>query len=307
MLKRANLARDTATGVVVQSGSRSYNLMANKEVIVSAGVFQSPQLLMVSGVGPSDILSSLNIPIVSNLPGVGQNMWDHVLYGPSYRLNVITSSALGNPEFNQQAIDEFNADAGGIYSSQGGDLLAFEKLPQPLRGNLSAAAQQDLTQFPDDWPEIEYLPVSGYFGYNYDLTTDAPQDAYQYSTIASALVAPLSRGNVSISSTDTNGISAAKAVLTDANVCCLDPPVINPNWLTHPTDVEVAIGAFKRARDIYTAPALQEITIGPEYFPGPQVQTDDDILTLIRKAANTVFHGACTCVSPDPAYSTNGC
>jgi choline dehydrogenase len=132
-------------------------------------------------------------------------MWDHVLVGPSYRVNVITTSALANPTYLNQQTQLFNTEAGGILSSQGGDLLAFEKLPDSYRKNLTAATRSALAGFPSDWPELEYLPVSAYFGYNYDLTAQAPTDGYQYSTIAAALVAPLSRGNVTISSADTNG------------------------------------------------------------------------------------------------------
>ena len=64
-----------ATGVQVDTEGKVYTLSASKEVIVSAGTFQSPQLLMVSGVGPQSILSQYNIPIVADRPGVGQNMW----------------------------------------------------------------------------------------------------------------------------------------------------------------------------------------------------------------------------------------
>lgn len=64
-----------ATGVVVDTGGVQYTLMAAKEVIVSAGAHRSPQLLMVSGIGPQETLQDLGIPVLSNLPGVGQNMW----------------------------------------------------------------------------------------------------------------------------------------------------------------------------------------------------------------------------------------
>ncbi len=67
--------RNRASGVVVESGGISYTLNATKEVIISAGAFRSPQLLMVSGIGPSKVLSNLSIPVLSDLPGVGQNMW----------------------------------------------------------------------------------------------------------------------------------------------------------------------------------------------------------------------------------------
>lgn len=64
-----------ATGVQVDTAGKVYTLSASKEVIVSAGTFQSPQLLMVSGIGPQSTLSQYNIPIVADRPGVGQNMW----------------------------------------------------------------------------------------------------------------------------------------------------------------------------------------------------------------------------------------
>ena len=74
-----------------------------------------------------------------------------------------------------------------------------------------------------------------------------------------------------------------------------DPPLINPNWLTDPTDVQVAIAAYKRVRELFATSALAPVLIGPEYFPGPSVQTDSQLLLLIRESLNTVFHAAATC------------
>lgn len=78
---------NVASGVQVETLGIPYKLTARKEVIVSAGAFQSPQLLMVSGVGPRDTLEGLNIPVISELPGVGQNMWDHVMFGSTHEVN----------------------------------------------------------------------------------------------------------------------------------------------------------------------------------------------------------------------------
>jgi choline dehydrogenase-like flavoprotein len=85
-----------ATGVIVESNLIPYTISATKEVIVSAGAFQSPQLLMVSGVGPADQLQKLDIPVVADRPGVGQNMQDHIFFGPSYRVNLITATRIAN-------------------------------------------------------------------------------------------------------------------------------------------------------------------------------------------------------------------
>lgn len=79
-------SKKTATGIVVSTAGEEYTLSANKEIILSAGAFQSPQLLMVSGVGPAASLSKHNIPVVADRPGVGQNMWvsiSHLLHRES--------------------------------------------------------------------------------------------------------------------------------------------------------------------------------------------------------------------------------
>ncbi len=101
-----------------------------------------------------------------------------------------------------------------------------------------------------------------------------------------ALVSPYSRGNVTINSAD-----AAK------------PPVINPNWLTDPRDQATVIAGYKRARQIFSTPAMAPILIGTENFPGVTVQTDAQILEIIRQSFTTVFHASCTCkmgVANDP-------
>ena len=75
-LAKKILFNDTvASGVLVESGGVPYQLSATKEVILSAGAFQSPQLLMVSGIGPAGVLQGLDLPVIADRPGVGQNMW----------------------------------------------------------------------------------------------------------------------------------------------------------------------------------------------------------------------------------------
>ena len=137
----------TATGVQVDSAGMLYSLSARKEVIVSAGSFQSPQLLMVSGVGPAAVLQKHNIPVVADRPGVGQNMQvsvstflkgtfklydrhkpippqDHILFGPAYRVNVITGSAVGNPSYYFNSIKNFNSNPPtGILTNAGNDVI----------------------------------------------------------------------------------------------------------------------------------------------------------------------------------------
>ena len=88
---------NTATGVQVSGADvLPYILSANKEVILSAGAFQSPQLLMLSGIGPADQLQSFGIPVIADRAGVGQNMTDHVFFGPAYRVALDTFTKLAN-------------------------------------------------------------------------------------------------------------------------------------------------------------------------------------------------------------------
>lgn len=145
-----------AIGVQVKTAVLTYSLQAKREVILSAGAFQSPQLLMVSGIGPAETLSEYGIDVISDLPGVGQNMWDHILFGPSYRVKVETLTKLANNVvYLTSKFLEYTLHHKGPLTNPGADLLAWEKVPDDVRCHFSAQTQADLDQFPSDWPEIE--------------------------------------------------------------------------------------------------------------------------------------------------------
>lgn len=151
-----------ATGVEVDFGGLPLTLYARNEVIISGGAIQSPQMLMVSGIGPKATLDKFGIPVVADLAGVGKNMWDHVRGGISYRVNVETNARAGSdPAFREYAFDQYLSDPPrGPLTSFASDLYAFEKLPEPYRSKLSNATLQSLHQFADDWPELEYFTNS---------------------------------------------------------------------------------------------------------------------------------------------------
>ena len=233
---------------------------------------------MVSGVGPADTLRQFDIPIVSALPGVGQNMWDNFLFGQSYQVTPITHSALGNTSILASETEKYLTNGTGLLGNPGGDLIGWEKLPRPQRDSLSNMTQAALATFPSDWPEIEYLILDAYSGDNQNYITGAPRTPFMYASPAAALVAPLSRGNVSISSADT-----------------ADPPIINPNWLTHPADQELAIAAFRRVRQLMDTDVMKSVTVGSEVFPGRNVSSDAQILNAIKDNGIMVFHASATC------------
>jgi choline dehydrogenase len=154
-----------ATGVLVESDGLSYTLTIKKEVILSAGAFQSPQLLMVSGIGPSSQLSRLNIPIIADLPGVGQNMQYHIFFGPSYRVDVTTLTRVANdPVYLAAQLIPYTTSQTGILTNPVADFLGWEKIPAALRPSLGSQALAELAKYPADWPEVEYISGAGYVG-----------------------------------------------------------------------------------------------------------------------------------------------
>ncbi|KAI1451259.1 hypothetical protein F4805DRAFT_463982 [Annulohypoxylon moriforme] len=264
-----------AIAVIVDSGLR---LNARKEIILSAGAFQSPQILMVSGVGPAETLKKFDIPIVAARPGVGQNLEDHVMYGPSYRVQLDTILAeTSDPATAIPNLMEYFTKARGPLSHSGTDFVACEKLPRDL---LSKEATAVLSELPDSFPDAEYMSMDAYYGdYASPMFIGAPKDGFKYVTLLIAPLALRSRGTVTIRSADT-----------------ADLPVVDPNWLTDPVDQEVAVAAFKRARQLFSTKTIKAVLADPEeHSPGPAVETDEQILNAIQKTLSALFHASVTC------------
>ncbi|KAL4951723.1 hypothetical protein BDW69DRAFT_201274 [Aspergillus filifer] len=277
-----------AIGVEVADGFGFLsNITAEKEVIVSAGAFQSPQLLMVSGIGPADQLMTHGIEVVSDLQ-VGQNMWDHPFFALSYRVNVETLTRVANDLlYLGSTFLDYTTKHTGPLTNPVADFIAFERIPPAHRKEFSAETTKDLAQFPDDWPEVEYMSGAGYIGSFTELLSTQPKDGFQYGSILGVLITPTSRGNITLASADTS-----------------DAPIINPNWMTSKSDQEAAIAIFKRIREIFASEAMAPIIIGDEYYPGNGTQSNSEILDFIRKSVMTLWHPSCTNkmgTSDDPA------
>ncbi|KAF4951454.1 hypothetical protein FSARC_12909 [Fusarium sarcochroum] len=268
-----------ANGLEVSFKGVKYTLKAKREVILSAGAFQSPQLLMVSGIGPKETLDKFDIEHVSVLEGVGQNMWDHIFFGPSYQVNFQTlNEVLRSPLSLVKALTQYALTKSGPLTSNIIEFIGWEKLPEKYRTNFSPETKKAFAEFPADWPEVEYLGANGFLG-NFEWPIlQQPLDGKQYATMLGAMVAPISRGNVTI-----------------ASASGLDKPIINPNWLTAKADQEAAIAWFRRMRDVWATKELKSISIGSEYWPGKGVQTDEEVLDMVRDSLMTVWHAACTC------------
>lgn len=260
----------TATSVEVTTGRATYTLSARKEVILSAGAFQSPQLLMVSGVGPEARLTELGIPVVHALEGVGQNLQDHPIFTVSQALNIPTSSqydsfsAAGYAEAEAQYL----ANRTGPLS-QNKAVIGWEKLPN--REGLSDATKTALDALPDDWPELEMRVAPYYLG------VTKPDPTAQFTTVFGTIISPLSKGSIDITSNSTE-----------------DLPLVDLAYFSDPGDMEQAIAAVKRIRDLYASPSLSSLLDGSEFVPGPNVTTDADIENYIRENTGTIFNAAGT-------------
>lgn len=154
-----------AVSVTVESNLKTYTINVRREVIVSAGAFQSPQLLMVSGIGPLAQLKKYGIKFVKELAGVGQNLQDHVFFGPSYRVNLETLTKLANnPAYVLSQFAEYTAKQTGPLTNPVCDFLGWEKVPEAFRSGLGSSSLAELAKLSSDWPELEYLSGAGYIG-----------------------------------------------------------------------------------------------------------------------------------------------
>ncbi|KAL7803483.1 GMC oxidoreductase [Trichoderma aethiopicum] len=268
----------TAIGVTIDFGGLPRFLISRKEVILSAGAFRSPQLLMLSGIGPKATLGEHGIEVIADLPGVGQNLGDHSVTAIARKVNVMTTAELQrNPEFARQSLEQYRATPPrGPLTSYAGDMAAFEKLPLKYRQKLSPDIRKSLDQYSQDWPELEYITFSAYGGPNVGYL--GSPDGQNWATTAVALVAPFSRGNVTIRSADAR-----------------ENPVVNPAWLSDPRDQQMVVQAFRRLQEILNQTSIAPALLGDDAFPPPaMVDGDERILAFVQLANNPLFQASCT-------------
>ncbi|KAK3901807.1 hypothetical protein C8A05DRAFT_34503 [Staphylotrichum tortipilum] len=258
-----------ATGVKINTDGFDWTIAAKKEVIVSAGVMRSPQLLMVSGIGPKETLTKFSIPVLSDRAGVGKNLQDTIILGPTHPVKVESHSQLmGSKETLPRSIYEYNTFRSGLLTNPGQDYFAFEK-HQP--GTLSPSTAADIdANFPADWPTFSYIALDDTFVPQYD--------GKNYFSMSAALMATFSRGSVTIASTDT-----------------AQNPIADPRWLDDPRDKEMAVAAFRRCREIVATETMREVIDGPELLPGEKYQTDEEILGYIAETSDAYYAGVGTC------------
>ena len=224
------------------------------EVIMAAGSLGSPQIMMLSGVGPAAKLAQFGIPVVLDKPGVGDNLHDHLQLRLIYKVTGITTLNEMYSSLLQRAW-------------MGVNYALFRRGPLTMApSQLGAFTKSDSTQ---DRANLQYhiQPLS------LDKFGD-PLHAFPAFTISVTNVQPTSRGSLTLKSADP---AAA--------------PAIHPNYLATPEDKRVSADAIRVTRKIVAQPALRPYS-PVEYLPGPQVR-DDDEAGLVKAAGDigtTIFH-----------------
>jgi len=258
LVKQLNIdSTKRCLGVQYIQGENIFSADATKDVLLSAGAIGSVQILERSGIGSAHRLSSLGIPVKSDLPGVGENLQDHLQLRMIYRVK-------GIPTLNTQA-----------NSLLGKALIGLEYVLK--RTGPMAMAPSQLGAFAFSSPDqsranLEYhvQPLSlEKFG--------EPLHRFNAFTASVCNLRPTSRGSVHIDSSDVNM-----------------PPKINPNYLSTEEDRNVAIESLKLTRKILASPAFKKYS-PEEYKPGNQHQNDQQLIEAAGNIGTTIFHPVGTC------------
>ncbi|MBM3344647.1 MAG: choline dehydrogenase [Betaproteobacteria bacterium] len=246
-----------ASGVEYLAGGTTHVANANAEVLVAAGAFNSPQLLQLSGLGPAKLLRTHGIPVIADLPGVGESLADH------YFTRIILRCK--EPLSLNDAVNQWHRGAGAVldYAIRRRGYFAIPALSAGcfLRAHPTA-------QTPDIQASIALYSVQ-----------NIGETLHPFSGITAVctLLRPESRGHLRIKSADPR-----------------QAPAINPNYLASEKDCATMVEAMRALRRILQAPAMAQ-HIAEEVEPGPACASDDELLDYVRQRGSTVYHPVSTC------------
>ena len=269
-LKRANLTVHTGVRVdkvLLQDGrahtvvarwqGEDHRFQAAREIILCAGAIGSPNILQRSGIGPRPLLERLGIQVQHELPGVGGNLQDHLQLRLVYKVsNARTLNQVANSLWGK-----FGMGVRYLYDRSGPLAMA----PSQLGAFVRSSPEQPS-------PNLQYhvQPLSlERFG--------EPLHRFPAFTASVCNLRPKSRGRVDISSADPDAA-----------------PLIDPNYLSDPEDVQVAVDAIRLTRKIVQGSALQGFA-PQEYLPGEDVQSEEALRAAAGRIGTTIFHPAGTC------------
>ena len=273
-VKRIVIENNKATGVEILKNGASQTFNAQREVLLSAGAFGSPQILMLSGIGSKEELSKHNIALKKELEGVGKNLHDHLMFGISNLSN--WKGTLNNV---LKPLNQVKHLLNFLINKKGPFTIS------PLEANAFLKSGPSVLQ-----PDIQFMFVPGHMGNAEDRAngTDIYKpDSYPSMdgfTILPVLLQPKSRGYVALRSANP-----------------LDTPIIQPNYLQEESDRTLLIKAFKIARKVMASEAFKPFT--KSIFYPEKAETDKAILQHIKDTLECVYHPVSTCRMGEDAMS----
>ena len=258
-------------GIEYEQNGRTQQVRAGREVILSAGSINSPQLLQLSGVGSGQLLQSLGIEVLHANPNVGANMQDHVGINYTFKAKVPTLNSLLRPWWGRALVGMRYLTTGtgplSLSINNGGGF--FRTDPTRGRPNMQLYFQAFSTVIPRTGERPILAP-----------------DPWPGFSIGLSNARPSSRGEIMLRSADPR-----------------QHPKIVANAFSTTHDVEEMLAAVKFVRTIAAQPAIAEV-IAEEVLPGPSVHSDADLIDDFRRRSGTVYHPCSTCrMGPDPASS----
>jgi choline dehydrogenase-like flavoprotein len=246
-----------AIGVEFRRGGEVHVARAAREIILCGGAVNSPQLLMLSGIGPEEHLAALGIPVVSPVPGVGQSLQDH--YSAPLKLKCRLPITVN--DVMQSNLKKLKV---------GLEYYLFRKGPLAMCTSPAALFARTRAELASPDIKLSIQPFSA----------DRPQDGLHpwsgFSMIVYQL-RPDSRGEIKLKSSNP-----------------ADPPAVHPNYLTVENDQRTIVDGLKLCRRLLAHPALAQF-VESEHLPGASVQSDAELLAFARQRGGTVFHPTSTC------------
>ncbi len=246
-------------------------MAAARETVLCAGAIGSPQILQLSGIGPGELCQRLEIPTRLHLPGIGQNLQDHLQIRAVYkcRRGRTLNDEINNPLRKLLMGLEYLLLRTGPMTMASSQVAIFTRADSGAGGD----AGGDTETRPDI--QFHFQPLS----------SDSPgEGVHPFSAFTSSVcqLRPSSHGTVQIDSPHPER-----------------HPALQPNYLTTERDCRTAIAGMKLSRKIAGMPALKDF-ITEEFDPGIAIQSDDQLLEHARNTATTIYHPSCTCKMGPP-------
>ena len=256
---RLLIERGNAVGVSYSQSGQVHEARARREVIVAGGAIGSPRILLHSGIGPAAQLQRAGVPVVLDLPGVGQNLIDHPYLQPTYT----TTEPRHSLNRHLRGWRVFAHGAGWLFGGRGpltigaSQAVAFVKLSGEDRPGL----------------QLNFRPIS----FQYDASGRMSADPVGRVTAAACVLRPRSRGELTITSADPTV-----------------PPKIHAAYLEDDADVEAMVEGLGWMRRIFEHEPLRSILL-KEDIPGPDVRTQDQLREFAHSMTRTMCHPVGTC------------